>query len=490
MLPALCSLAATLFVSGCAVGPDFRAPDAPEVTRLTPEPMKGGRASGPEAQAIVSSLDIPGRWWELFRCRALDGLIRRALEQNPDLDTARAAVAMADANAGAQRGGFFPQVSAGADGSWQKQSSASARGAGFSAHPYRIDAGQISVSFLPDVFGQNRRKVESLEAQAEARRYELEAAYLTLTARLALAAIDEAALRDEIKAVASSIAIGREVLGMLKQQLEIREVSRVDVAAQEAALAQIEQALPPLKKQLAEARDRMSALSGRPAGEGLPETFSFACLTLPARLPLSLPSSIVTRRPDVRAAEASMHAATAEIGVAIASRLPQFNLSANAGASASAIASLASLSSPLVFWTLAGSASQLLFDGFSAAERQRAAEAGLDRAAALHRSAVLGAFQNVADVLQAIEADREAWQAAERGEKAARTNLDLTRELLSVRQTSAQQLLTAQQLYAQALVASVRAKAARRRDTVLLFQALGGGWRDDGWTATTVAAGG
>lgn len=487
---ALLSLAAMLFANGCAVGPDFRPPDAPEVTRLSPEPPQGGRSSGPESQAFVRSLDIPGQWWELFRCRALDALIRRAIEQNPDLDAARAAVAIADANAGAQRGGFFPQVSAGADSSWQKQQAANIKGSAFAPHPYRVNAGQISVSFLPDVFGTNRRKVESLEAESEARRYELEAAYLTLTSRLALAAIDEAALRDEMRAAETSIAIGREVLAILKQQLEIREVSKVDVSAQEAALAQLEQALPPLKKQLAEARDRMSALSGRPAGEGLPETFSFACLGLPAKLPLSLPSTIVTRRPDVRAAEASMHAATAEIGVAIANRLPQFNLTANAGASASAIASLASLSSPLVFWTLAGSASQLLFDGFSAAERQRAAEAGLDRAAALYRSAVLGAFQNVADVLQAIEADREAWLAAQRGEKAARTNLDLTRELLSVRQVSAQQLLTAQQLYAQALVASVRAKAARRRDTVLLFQALGGGWRDEGWTATTIAAGG
>lgn len=478
-----CLLAAVLSDAGCAVGPDFQAPAAPEVTRLSPTGSKAGKLSGPESQAFVRSLDIPGRWWELFRCPALDALIKRAIEQNPDLDAARAAVAIADANAGAQRGGFFPQVSGGVDSNWQK----GARGPNTSPSPYRVNAGQVSVSFLPDVFGLNRRKVESLEAETEARRYELEAAYLTLTARLTLAAVDEAALRDEMKAAETSIAIGREVLGILEQQLQIREVSKVDVATQQAALAQLEQALPPLKKRLGEARDSMSALSGRPAGEGLPETFSYACLNLPRNLPISLPSTIVTRRPDVRAAEASMHAATAEIGVAIANRLPQFNLTANAGAS---IASLASLSSPLVFWTLAGSASQLLFDGFSAAERQRAAEAGLDRAAALYRSAVLGAFQNVADVLQAIEADREAWEAAQRGEKAARTNLDMTRELLSARQVSAQQLLTAQQLYAQALVASVRAKAARRRDTVLLFQALGGGWREDAWAASVMAAGG
>ncbi len=267
-------------------------------------------------------------------------------------------------------------------------------------------------------------------------------------------------------------------LALLEKQLDANELSRVDVATQEAALAQFEQQLQALYKQLRANRDLMIALTGHFAGEGLPEKFDFACLHLPYDLPLSLPSSIVQNRPDLRAAEANMHAATAEIGVAIANRLPQFNLTANAGASASAISKLASLSSPLLFWSIAGSAAVTLFDGMTSEQKQRAAEAGLDRAAALYLSAVIGAFQNIADVLQAIEFDRRSYIAAIRGEKAALMNFDMTRRLLAEGQTSMLQVLTAQQLYAQAASAKAQAKAARLTDTVLLFQALGGGWRN------------
>ena len=222
----------------------------------------------------------------------------------------------------------------------------------------------------------------------------------------------------------------------------------------------------------------MIALTGHFAGEGLRERFEFACLHLPYDLPLSLPSSIIQNRPDLRAAEANMHSASAQIGVAIANRLPQFNLTANAGTSASVISKLASFSSPLLFWSLAGNAAVTLFDGMTLEQKQHAAEAGLDQAAALYRSAVITAFQNIADVLQAIEADRRSYIAALRGEKAAMSNLDMTRRLLAEGQTNMLQVLTAQQLYAQATSAKAQAKAARLADTVLLFQALGGGWRN------------
>jgi NodT family efflux transporter outer membrane factor (OMF) lipoprotein len=320
--------------------------------------------------------------------------------------------------------------------------------------------------------------VESLAAQAEAQRFEVEATYLTLTSKLALATVQEASLRDQIKSAEISIAVAREVLELLKKQLEANESSRIDVATQETALAQFQQQLQLLRKQLTTNRDLMIALTGRLAGQGLIEKFEFACLQLPPDLPLSLPASIVRNRPDVRAAEANMHAATAEIGVAIANRLPQFNLTAGAGTSASAITKLASFSSPLLFWSIAGNAAVTLFDGLTLEQKQRAAEAGLDRAAALYRSAVISAFQNVADVLQAIEADRLLFVAADRGEKAAQTNLDLTRRLLAEGQVSILQVLSAQQLYAQATASKAQAKAARLADTVLLFQALGGGWRN------------
>lgn len=482
------AISAAALAAACAVGPDFRSPEPPAVASLTPAELDmSRRAQGPETQSFVRGLALPAQWWQLFRCQPLDDLMQSAIDGNPDIEAAKAAVRIAEHTASAERGGLFPQVGATGDGSRQRPSASSGGVSATPSAPYSIYAGQISVSFLPDVFGLVRRKIESRDAETEIRHFELEAAYLTLTSRVALAAIDEADLRDEIKAGESSLAIGRELWSFLRQQLAAQEASRLDVATQEAALADLEQALPPLRKQLAAARDEMIALRGRLAGEGMSESFDFTCLRLPEALPLSLPSAIVRKRPDVRAAEAGMHQASADIGVAIANRLPQFTLSANAGYSASAITSFAS---PFAFWTLAGSATQLVLDGFSAEQRQRAAEAGLDRAAALYRSTVISAFRNVADVLQAIEADRAAYEAAARGEKAAKVNLDLTREMLRHGEVNVQQLVTGQQLYAKALVNTVRAKAARRRDSVLLFQALGGVWNGGSWAAAVVSAGG
>ncbi len=464
---------------GCAVGPDFRSPAPPQLTQLVPNGIGRVRLSGPEQQTYVQGLGIPRQWWALFQCPQLNAVVERAIAENADIAAARAAVRIASANASAAGGNLLPQVSANFDGSRQQPTAAQSATNGGTTSPYSLRTGQLSVSYMPDVFGLTRRHIESLDAQTEQQHFELQAAYLTLTARVALTAIEEAALRAEIRAAEKSMAVGRELLDALQQQFKARDVSRLDVTTQQAALAQIDQTLPALQKRLATTRDLMIALTGHLAGEGLVETFEFECLHLPAELPVSLPSEIVRQRPDVRAAEANMHSATAEIGVAIANRLPQFNLNANVGASASTVASIAkiaSFSSPLVFWTLAGSATQLLFDGFSAEQKQRAAEAGLDRAAALYRSAVISAFQNVADVLQSIETDHRAVTAAARGERAARANLDLTREMVKLGQATAQQALSAQQLFAQGTVNVVRTKAATRSDAVMLFQALGGGW--------------
>ena len=268
------------------------------------------------------------------------------------------------------------------------------------------------------------------------------------------------------------------MLALLTKQLDANEASRVDVATQEAALAQFEQQLFSLTKQLGANRDLMIALSGHLAGEGLVEKFDFACFNLPSDLPLSLPSTIVENRPDVKAAEAGMHSATASVGVAIANRLPQFNLTADAGTTASAITKLASFSSPLLFWSLAGNAAVTLFDGMTLQQKQRAAEAGLDQSAALYRGTVIAAFQNLSDVLQTIEVDRRLYGAADRGEKAAKLNLDLTRRLLTEGQANMLQVLNAQEMYAQAAASKAQARAARLSDTVLLFQALGGSWKN------------
>lgn len=467
---------AALQLGGCAVGPDFQAPPPPPISRLTAAGIEDTPSLALARQAFVRDLDIPARWWELFHCRPLETLIRRAVEDNSDIAAARAAVRIADANTEAARGGFFPQVGASANALSQKPDPAAAGATSGSHSPYSAASGQVRVTFVPDVFGLNRRKVESLAAEAEAQQLELEAALVTLAARLALAAVEEASLREQIRAAEASLGTGREVLDLLARRASVQDASVIDLSAQKVAIAELEQRLAGLRKRLALGRDAMIAMSGHLAGEGLPERFDLACLKLPAKLPLSLPSEIVRQRPDVRAAEARMHAATADVGVAIASRLPQLTLTADA----SALVKVASLSSPLMLWSVAGSLALPLLDGLSAEQRQRAAEAGLDRAAALYRSAVVGGFQNIADVLNAMEADRRTAKIAERRLAAAETGLQAMRELLKEGLTDSWQVLQAQQAHAQALAARAEAEAARRADVILLMQALGGGWWNRG----------
>jgi NodT family efflux transporter outer membrane factor (OMF) lipoprotein len=468
--------AISILTSGCAVGPDFRSPPPPS-TSLSPTPLAKTVGRRGERLTYVEGLAIPQRWWELFHCSALNSILTRAISANPDLQAAQAALRIADANMQAARGSFFPQIDANAGASSQRPNPAQSQPPVNGTSPYSVAVGQLSVSFALDVFGGNRRRVESLTAQAEAQYFEVEAAYLTLTSKIALTAIAEASLREEMRSAETSVRVGRDVLGILKQQADAHEATLVDVSTQDVALSQFEQNLQSLKKRLAVGRNLMAALAGGLAGDGIPEKFQFACLQLPKELPLSLPADIVRRRPDVRAAEANMHSATADVGVAMANRFPQFNLTASAGAST--VAKFAGAWPPFLFWSVAGSAAQTLFDGMSLAQKQRAAEAGLERSAALYRSTVIAAFQNVADVLQTIEADRRSFVVARRGMEAAQVNLDRTRMLLSKRLASAVQVLNAQQLYAQASSSHAQAKAALRANSVMLFQALGGGWKGD-----------
>jgi len=486
---AFCSLTASalagLLSSGCAVGPDFKIPHAPEVP-LIPKALNAPGSAGGERQKFKRGIDIPGAWWRLFRSRSLNSLIERALRDNYDLKTAQAALRVAHANVEAQRGAFFPTINASYLPSRQKAATAEdlSPPTNSGAPYFTLHTAQLTIAYVPDVFGGIRRQVESLEATAESQRLALEASYLTLTSNIALAAVQEASIRGQIDATQKIIKIEKELLVFLKQQLDAGQVSEVDVAAQEAALAQAEQAPPPLQKALAVQRDLLTALSGHFAGEGLPERFEFSALHLPHDLPVSVSSRVVEQRPDIRAAEANLHSAVALVGVAVANRLPQFNLSGNAGRTAMQFPHLFNPAPQFLFWTIAGNVTQTIFDGFTLEQRQRAAEAGWDQAAAMYCSTVVTAFQNVADALQTVELDGVALRAAIAAERAAEKSLRLTREQLELGQVSALQLLNAQQVYLTALINVVLAKANRYADTIALFQALGGGW----WNRSDVDA--
>jgi NodT family efflux transporter outer membrane factor (OMF) lipoprotein len=331
------------------------------------------------------------------------------------------------------------------------------------------------------VFGGTRRAIETLEAQADAQRFALEATYLTLTSNLAGAAVQEASLRGQIVATQQIIKIERDVLGLLREQRKAGQIAELDVVAQEAALAQVEQTLPPLQKQLAQQRDLVAALAGGFPSDRIFEKFELAALRLPRDLPVSLPSKLIEQRPDIKAAEANLHAAAAQIGVAIANRLPNITLTGTAGSTAPAIDQL--FASGTEWWQITGAVTQPIFRGGTLFHRELAAKAAFDQAAAQYRSTVIQGFQNVADALRAIQSDAVALQKAVASERAAARSLEIVRGRMRLGEINYVGLLVAQQTYQQALLSLALAKAARYADTVALFAALGGGW----WNRQDVA---
>jgi NodT family efflux transporter outer membrane factor (OMF) lipoprotein len=330
------------------------------------------------------------------------------------------------------------------------------------------------VGFVPDVFGANWRQVETLAAQTDAQRYALEATYVTLASNVVAAAIQEASLRAQIEATQQIIAADEKSLQILRDQFRLGFAMRIAVAAEEAALGQAKMLLPPLRKQLEQTRDLIRVLVGNLPNQDVPETFELDALQLPPELPLSLPAKIIDQRPDVRAAEAQLHAANAQVGVAVAAMLPQFSITGNAGGNADEFAWMFRTGGP--FWTLVGGVSQPIFEGGTLLHRKRAASAALKQAAAQYQSTVITAYQNIADTLHASLSDADALAADVKAENSAIVTYDLTRRQIEVGYVNYLALLSAETAYDQALLTRVQAQATRYGDTVALFQALGGGW--------------
>ena len=469
------ALACTLIVSGCTVGPDFLTPPPPAVDKYLPDQRPAREGRGGPAAGLVWGADVSAQWWRHFGSPELNRLIEAGIAQNADLQTAEAALRVAQTNVVIQRGALFPVVGLGFNSSSQRVASQTLSAPTSSGdYLYSLHTGQVNVAFSPDIWGGTRRQIESAEAQARAAAFQREAAYLSLTANIALAAVQEASLRGQISATTRIINAQEQLLGILRRQNSAGQIALPDVVAQETAVAQAKLLLPPLERQLGQQRNLLAVLTGRFPGEGVKGSFTLRSFHLPRKIPLSLPADLVRNRPDIRVAEENLHAANALIGTAIANRLPQITLSANAGSSAD---SLGRLFSPGTgFWTIAGNAAQTIFDAGTLAARQQSAEEFTAQTASQYRATVLMAFQNVADTLRALQSDARALNAAIAAEGAASRNLDLMRKQVEAGQISLPLLLSAQQAYLQTALARVQADAQRIADTVALFQALGGGW--------------
>lgn len=469
--------ALALCLAGCAAGPEYSRPELPAMTRYTEsaQPPALAAVEGDPTQRWLVDADLPARWWALFGSRSLDELVRSALERNPTVTGAQAALRAARENVLAQQAAFFPTASASYAATRQKVPAALASPASSAAELYNLHTAQVSVAYAPDVFGANRRLVQSLQAQADTQRWAVEATYLTLTSSLVQAAVQQASLRAQIDATKRLVDIQRQLLDRFRHLQTLGQVAELDVAQQAAALAATETTLPPLQVQLAQQSGLIKALAGRLPADALEADFTLDALTLPQELPLTLPSTLVEHRPDVLAAESQLRAASAAIGVAAAARLPSVSLGVDAwGSSAYNLGDLFKAGSG--FWTLSANVSQTLFDAGALRHREAAARAAYDQAVAQYRSTVISAFQNVADTLQAIAGDAQTLASTRRARDAAERSLAIARRQLELGDASALAVMQSEQAALQASIGVVQARAARLADTVALFQALGGGW--------------
>jgi NodT family efflux transporter outer membrane factor (OMF) lipoprotein len=472
-----------LVLSGCAVGPNFRRPAAPAVDRYTATALPSATASadtaGGDAQRFLEGEGVPQRWWTTFGNDELDRRVQAALAHSPTIASAQAALRQAEENAKAAGGSLFPSVDANAGATRQKQSGAQFAGLGGGASassPFTVYNAGVSIGYVFDIFGGVRRGIEAQQALADVQHAQLDATDLTLAANVVTASLQEASLREQVRATEQIADSLRQELDIAEKQQAIGAKSLSDTLAVRSQLAQVQATLPPLRKQLSATRNQLATYLGVTPAQLDLQPVTLEKVTLPTDIPVSLPSSLVAQRPDIRAASAQLHAATAGVGVATANMLPQLTLSGSAGSQALHAGDLFSTGTGA--WSIGLNLLQPLFHGGELLHKKRAAEAGMDMALADWQQVVLVAFQDVADALQALQFDANALDAQSTSERDAGKLLELTRTQYRVGAVNYLNLLAAEQQYQQARIGLIQARTARLADTAALYAALGGGWQD------------
>ena len=483
------SVAVGLALSACAVGPDFHAPDAPAVADAshpyTPAALPAMAASGASPayvpQRFVDGQDISATWWEAFQSPALNALVQSALAHSPSVAAAQATLRQAEENYRADYGSkVFPSVSAQFQAAREKYPIYDA-GIPAGATGNLFTAG-LDLSYTLDIVGGNRRELEGVRAAIDYQRFQVEATWLSLTSSVVATAIQEASLREQLKVTQEVVDNDTSSLKVIAAQVQLGALARGALLQQQTLIAQQQAQIPPLQKSLAQTRHQLAVLAGRlPGDAGLPE-FDIDSLTLPRELPVSVPSTLVRQRPDVRASEALLHEASAQIGVATAALYPQITLSGGVDRESLKIGRL--FDTGTTGWNLVGGLVQPIFNGGALQAKKRAAVAAYDAAQAQYRSTVLNAFLNVADTLRAIDTDADEVNATANAERLSNEALSLVERQYQLGAVSYLASLDAQRTYLSTRTALVQARAARFTDTAALFQALGGGW----WNAPDAVA--
>lgn len=475
----------SVLIAGCAVGPDFKTPDAPVAQNYTASAPAAQTAHADTqlgaAQTIAQGATVQPDWWTLFGSASLNSLVDEGLRNSPNVASMRAALRQSQENYNAQYGStVYPRVDGSLGASRQKISP----GDGFGAELYNTYNVGLTVSYTFDAFGGNKRALENLAAQVDYQQYELQGARLTLAANIVLAAINEASLRKQVEVTQDLVDLQQHQLDILQKQFELGAASQADVSTQLAQVAGVRATLPGLNKSLAQARNQLAVLLGRTPDRETP-AITLDDLKLPATLPVSLPSQLVRQRPDIRAAEALLHASSARVGVATANLYPQITLSATGGYTSYGSSGMSF--DDLNVWSLGAKLLQPIFNGGSLQAQKRAAEAGLEQSWAQYQQTVLTAFQNVADSLQAVQQDANELNARVDAAKAAQRSLNFTEARYKLGGTSFTALLIAQVQYQQTQLNLWQASAARLSDSATLFQAVGGGLTADSVSAATAS---
>ncbi len=481
------ALACAVVLAGCAAGPDFRAPAAPAgngyQAGALPQATVASNAPTGDAQRFLEGAAVPQRWWTTFSSIELDRRVDEALAHSPTIASAQAALRQAQENANAARGSLFPSVDAKA-GAARGNANGLGAGGGAGSSTFSLYNAGVDVGYTLDLFGGVRRGIEAQSALTDFQQFQLRGTYLSLAANVATTSFREASLRGQIGAIEDIVDAYQKQLSLVEQQHEIGAKSLADVLVIRTQVAATRAQLPALRQALAQTQTQLAVYLGRLPSQAELAAVELDALALPHDVPVSLPSVLVRQRPDILAAEAQLHQATAAVGVATANLFPQITLSASLGSQALKADDL--FSGGTKAWSLGANLLAPIFHGGSLRAQKRAAEAGLDKAAADYRNTVLTAFQNVADSLRALELDAENLKAQADAEQSAQRSRDLVQVQYKDGAASYLQVLDATRQYQQARIGLIQARAARLSDTAALYAALGGGWQGD--AATSLAS--
>jgi NodT family efflux transporter outer membrane factor (OMF) lipoprotein len=463
-----------LALTGCAVGPNFHSPPAPRTTHFSngDDPAATVSAHG-TAQQFDPAATVAADWWQLFRSPQLDAVIKEAISNNPGLEAARANLRASQNDVRSGYGIFFPSADAEAAATRERFSPA-LFGEKTASSVFNLFTLSTSVNYALDIFGGQRRLVEGLRAQADVALADERATYIALVANIVNTAIAQAAYRAEIEATGQIIELQKEQIGIAQVQAGAGTVPYSNVLSLQSQLASYEATIPQLEQKLTQSDDLLAALVGHAPAEWQAPPLRLDDLTLPGTLPVSLPSNLVRQRPDILAAEATAHAASAGIGVATAAMLPSINLSGGLETATNSTAGLFSAGSRA--WSVGADATAPLFEGGALWFKRKAAVNQYEQAMALYRQTVLSAFEQVTDTLRALDHDAAALLAEDQALTTAEQELHLINANYEAGIATYLDVLNADAQYRQAKIAELQAMAVRYQDTVALFAALGGGW--------------